>query len=36
MIGALFLLLTKQGYKRVFEDLSLFDDWYVKPTPQQL
>jgi len=32
----LYSLLTKQGYKRVFEDLSLFDDWYVKPTPQQL
>ena len=26
----LHLLLTKQGYRRVFEDLSLFDDWYVK------
>jgi len=26
----LYSLLTKQGYKRVYEDLSLFDDWYVK------
>lgn len=28
----LFLLLTTQGYRRVFQDLSLFDDWYVKIT----
>jgi len=28
----LYSLLTKQGYMRVFEDLSLFDDWYVKST----
>jgi len=26
----IYLLLIKQGYKRVYEDLSLFDDWYVK------
>ena len=35
----LYSLLTKQGYLRVFEDLSLFDDWYVKhygnPLPRQ-
>lgn len=24
-----FNLLTSKGYKRVFQDLSLFDDWYV-------
>lgn len=23
-------LLTKQGYQRVFEDISLFDDWYIR------
>jgi FkbM family methyltransferase len=32
----IYSLLTKQGYQRVFEDLSLFDDWYVKPTQPQL
>ena len=32
----LFSLLTQQGYQRVFEELSLFDDWYVKPTQQPL
>jgi FkbM family methyltransferase len=32
----LFSLLTKEGYQRVFEELSLFDDWYVKPTQQPL
>ncbi len=33
----LFSLLTDQGYQRVFEELSLFDDWYyLKPTQQQL
>ena len=28
----LFSLLTQQGYQRVFEELSFWDDWYVKPT----
>jgi FkbM family methyltransferase len=28
----LYSLLTKKGYKRVFENLSLYDDWYVKLT----
>ena len=28
----LFSLLSRQGYQRVFEELSLFDDWYIKPT----
>lgn len=23
-------LLTSKGYRRIFEDLSLFDDWYVR------
>lgn len=32
----LFSLLTQQGYQRVFEELSLFDDWYVKSTQQPL
>lgn len=27
----LYELLTNHGYQRVFETLSLFDDWYVKP-----
>ena len=26
----LFLLLSGQGYQRVFEDISRFDDWYIK------
>jgi FkbM family methyltransferase len=26
----LYSLLQKQGYKRVYEDLSSYDDWYVK------
>ncbi|NDC82842.1 FkbM family methyltransferase [bacterium] len=25
-----YALLTKNGYRRVFEDISLFDDWYIK------
>lgn len=29
----IYTLLIQQGYQRVFEDLSLFDDWYVKATP---
>lgn len=32
----LFSLLTQQGYQRVFEEISLWDDWYVKPTQQPL
>jgi FkbM family methyltransferase len=32
----LFSLLTQQGYQRVFEELSLFDDWYVKLTQRPL
>ena len=32
----LFSLLTQKGYQRVFEELSLFDDWYVKPTQRPL
>jgi FkbM family methyltransferase len=32
----LFSLLRQQGYQRVFEELSLFDDWYVNPTHQPL
>jgi len=31
----LYSLLTRQGYERVFEDLSLFDDWYVRPAQQK-
>lgn len=31
----LWSLLTRQGYERVFEDLSLFDDWYVRPAQQK-
>lgn len=31
----LYELLIKHGYQRVFEDISRFDDWYVKPTPPQ-
>jgi len=31
----LYALLTRQGYQRVFENLSLFDDRYIKPTPPQ-
>jgi FkbM family methyltransferase len=30
MRDKLYSLLTGHGYKRVYEDLSLFDDWYVK------
>lgn len=26
----LYSLLTQQGYQRVFEEISLFDDWYIK------
>lgn len=26
----IFNLLTEKGYKRIFEKVSLFDDWYVK------
>jgi FkbM family methyltransferase len=29
MRDQLYSLLTKQGYIRIYEDLSLFDDWYV-------
>jgi FkbM family methyltransferase len=32
----LYALLTRRGYQRVFENLSLFDDWYIKPTLEQL
>jgi FkbM family methyltransferase len=28
----IYSLLTKQGYQRIFEDLSLFDDWFIKST----
>jgi len=28
----LYSLLTQNGYRRVFEDLDLFDDWYIKST----
>lgn len=28
------VLLEKNGYRRVFEDLSKFDDWYVKDRPK--
>lgn len=28
----IFALLTQQGYQRVFEEISLWDDWYVKKT----
>jgi len=28
----IYLLLLKNGYRRVHEDLSLFDDWYVSET----
>ena len=31
----LFALLSQQGYQRVLEKVSLFDDWYIKSTPQQ-
>jgi FkbM family methyltransferase len=30
----LFDLLSQQGYQRVFEDLSMFDDWYIGPDAQ--
>jgi FkbM family methyltransferase len=26
----IYRLLTKHGYKRMYEEISLFDDWYVK------
>jgi FkbM family methyltransferase len=29
----IFKLLTENGYTRVFESVSLFDDWYVKAKP---
>lgn len=29
----IYSLLTKHGYTRVFEEFSLFDDWYIKSTP---
>jgi FkbM family methyltransferase len=32
----LFSLLTQQGYQRVFEDVSAFDDWYIKTTQKSL
>lgn len=32
----IYSLLTKHGYQRVYEELSLFDDWYIKSTPQPL
>jgi FkbM family methyltransferase len=35
MRDKIYSLLTRQGYKRVLEDLSLFDDWYVRPTTQK-
>ena len=28
----LFILLTKHGYVRVHQNLSLFDDWYIRPS----
>ena len=30
MRDELYKLLTKQGYNRVYQNLSLFDDWYIK------
>jgi FkbM family methyltransferase len=30
MRDKLYSLLTRNGYQRVFEDISLFDDWYIK------
>jgi FkbM family methyltransferase len=30
MRDSIYDLLTKNGFKRVFETISLFDDWYVK------
>ena len=30
MRDKIYSLLTKHGYQRVFENLSLFDDWYIK------
>jgi len=27
--GKIYALLSRNGYKRVWEDISLFDDWYV-------
>jgi hypothetical protein len=29
---ALYRLITAKGYRRRFEDLSSWDDWYVKET----
>ena len=29
--GALHKLLTAHGYQRVFENISIFDSWYVRP-----
>ncbi len=26
----IFELLSRYGYKRVYEDVSMFDDWYVR------
>ena len=31
----IFNLLSKHGYLRVFEGLSMFDDWYIKLTQQR-
>lgn len=31
----IYSLLNKNGYRRVLEDFSLFDDWYVKTTSPQ-
>jgi len=32
----LYFILTRQGYQRVFEDVSLCDDWYIKPNLRKL
>jgi len=29
----IFELLVREGYARVFEDLSMFDDWYIRAYP---
>jgi hypothetical protein len=26
----IFTLLSSKGYKRMYQDISLFDDWYIK------